>query len=516
MRSWHLQRALVLGLMAASFISQAPGQAVAPAQAPAARQAPAGAPVAPQISKGEAELDRIKVPPLPAFHPEEPQRIQLANGLVIFLQPDHELPLITGIARIRGGARSVPADKTGMMDIYGEVWRTGGTKARTGDQLDDYLEARAAKIETDATGDSTVISFNCLKADLDNVFAAFLELLREPAFRNDNLEIAKQQMYAIIARRNDDSGSIAQRESMKLAYGKDNPYARVPEYSTVAAVRRDDLLAWHSHYLQPGNIILGVVGDFDPKAMEAKLRQSFESWPKGAVAEKPAMDFTSAKAGYYFIDKEDVNQSSVHMVALGIRRDNPDYYAIQVMNEILGGGFSSRLFQVIRSKLALAYTVGGGVGASWDHPGVEQFSLGTKSATTAQAIRAVNEQLEGMLTGPPTTEEMKQAKDSILNSFIFNFDSREKVLVERMRYEFYGYPADFLERYRAGIEKVTVDDVMRVARKHIHPDQLAVLVVGNSGELGDQLKSLGQVTTIDITIPPPPGMPAGQPAAPGK
>ncbi|HMK31741.1 MAG TPA: pitrilysin family protein, partial [Terriglobales bacterium] len=477
---------------------------------------PAHTPAAPQISPGEAALDRIKVPPLPAFHPQEPQRVELANGLVIFLQPDHELPLITGIARIRGGARSVPADKTGMMDLYGEVWRTGGAKTRTGDQLDDYLEARAAKIETDALPDSTVITFNCLKPDLDNVFAAFLELLREPAFREDKLDVARQQMYSLIARRNDDTESIAGRESVKLAYGNDNPYARVAEYSTVAAVTREDLLAWHARYLQPGNLIIGMVGDFEPRAMEAKLRQTFESWPKAPVAEKPAIEFTPAKPGYYFVDKEDVNQSSVHLVGVGIRRDNPDYYAIQVMNEILGGGFSSRLFQEIRSKLALAYSVGGGVGSSWDHPGLKQFSLGTKSASTAQAIRAVRQELEGMVTRPPSADEMKQAKDAILNSFIFNFDSHEKVLLERMRYEFYGYPPDFLERYRAGIEKVAADDVTRVARKYLHPDELAVLIVGNSSELGDQLKGLGQVTNIDITIPPPPGMPAGQPAAPGK
>ena len=114
--------------------------------------------------------NKVQAPPLPAFTPAEPTRIQLKNGMVIFLQPDHELPLISAIARIRGGSVSEPADKTGLTDLYGDVWRTGGTKTKTGDQMDDFLEARAAKIETDNQSDSTTISLNCLKGDFDAVF----------------------------------------------------------------------------------------------------------------------------------------------------------------------------------------------------------------------------------------------------------------------------------------------------------------------------------------------------------
>lgn len=448
--------------------------------------------------------NKIQSPPLPAFTPPEPTRIQLANGMVIFLQPDHELPLISATARIRGGSISEPATKTGLTDIYGDVWRTGGTKTKTGDQMDDFLEARAAKIETDNESDSTTISLNCLKGDFDAVFDMYLDLLHNPEFREDKLQLSKQQMYTSISRRNDEVGSIVHRESLIIAYGKDNPYARVPEYATVAAVTRQDLLDWHQQYVFPNNIMFGITGDFDPQAMEARLRAAFESWPKGPAAQQPDIKFIEPKPGLYFIRKADVNQSSINMLDLGIERSNPDYYAVTVMNEIFGGGFSSRLFNNLRSGRGLAYAVGGGVGSGWDHPGLTNIEMQTKSGTTVEGIQGLDGEIDGLLKNAATPEELKRAKDDILNSFIFKFDTPEKVLHEKMSYEFYHYPLDFLERYRSEIEKVTAEDVARVARKYVRKNQLAVLVVGNDAEFDKPLSSLGPVQNVDIAIHPPP------------
>jgi len=467
-----------------------------------------------QASEQKSELSQIKIPPLPAFQPQEPKRIQLSNGMVVFLQEDHELPLVGGLMRIRGGSVYEPAEKTGLTDVYGTVWRTGGTKTKTGDQLDDFLEARAAKVETTANDDSTIISFDCLKGDFNDVFAVFNELLREPAFRPDKIELTKRQLFGIISRRNDEVDDIVRREAVKLAYGKENPYARIDEYATVAAVTREDLVSWHDKYTVPANIIFGVYGDFDAAQMEQLIRKTFESWPAGTRVEEPKIDFQSAKPGIYFVSKEDVNQSSIQLVGLGIERKNPDYYAVTVMNEILGGGFASRLFVNLRSKLGLAYSVGGGVGSSWDHPGMDNFAAATKSSTTKEMLEGLRHELKDLVVNPPTPAEMKRAKDSILNSFVFNFDSKQKVLSEKMRYQFYGYPLDFLETYRSQIEKVTIDDVNRVAKKYVHPENYPTLVVGNSAEIGNQLTSLGPVTPVDISIPPPPGRRA-QPGAPG-
>lgn len=448
---------------------------------------------------------KIPIPPLPAFHPQEPKRIELPNGMVIFLQEDHELPLIDGVARIRGGSRSVPADKTGLMDIYGEVWRTGGTKTETGDQLDDYLAVRAAKVETGASDDSTTISLSCLKGDFDDVFRVFVDLLRNPEFRADKIDIARKGEDDAISRRNDDPSDIAGRVSVQLGYGKDNPYARDPEYATVAAITRQDLIDWHDSHVHPNNIILGLVGDFDSAQLEAKLREAFGSWAKGPEVKEPDITFNPAKPGYYFVSKPDVNQSNIRVVELGIKRDNPDLYAVEVFDEAFGGGFASRLFRNIRTEQGLAYEVGGGIGTAFDHDGLVRMVMATKSGSTVQSIKAIYDQIDELKTHPITETEIKQAKDSILNSFVFNFDTPDKVLHERMAYEFYGYPSDFLEKYRAGIEKVTAGDVARIIPKYLHKDRLKVLVVGNAAEFDHPLSSLGPVTDVDITIPPPPG-----------
>ena len=447
---------------------------------------------------------QINIPKLPAFHPQEPKRIELPNGMVIFLQEDHELPLMDGTMRIRGGDRSEPANKTGMLDIYGDVWRTGGTKTQTGDQLDDYLEARAAKVETEDTADSTIISFSCLKGDFDDVFKAFNDVLRNPEFRADKIDIAKKQMDDGISRRNDDPSDIATRLEPKLAYGADNPYARNAEYATVAAVTRQDLVDWHKAHVHPNNIILGIVGDFDSAALEAKLRALYGSWQKGPAVTAPDITFHSAKPGYYLAKKTDVNQSTVAMLGVGIRRDNPDFYAVEVFNEAFGGGFSSRLFKDIRTLKGLAYGVGGGIGTSFDHPGMLRISTATKSESTIETISAIYEEIDKLKTDPISDSEIKLAKDSILNSFVFNYDTPEKVLREHMAYEFYGYPSDFLERFRTGIENGTKEDVARIVPMYLHKDQLAVLVVGNPEGFAKPLSTLGPVTDEDLTIPPMP------------
>ena len=447
---------------------------------------------------------QIPVPKLPAFHPSQPKRIVFPNGMVVFLQEDHELPTIDGIARIRGGERSVPTNKTGLTEIYGEVWRIGGTKSRTGDQLDDYLEQRAAKVETGGGIDSTNVSWTCLKEDFDDVFRVFEDLLKKPEFRPDKIGIAQKGMYDSISRRNDDPGQIAGREAAILVYGANNPYARVAEYRTVAAITRQDLVEWHDKYVHPNNIILGVVGDFDSAKMEARLREAFASWPKGPAAKDTEIMPDPAKPGYYQVDKTDVNQSTIEMVALGITRHTTDYFATSVLNEAFGGGFSSRLFNDIRTTRGLAYGVGGGVGAGWDHPGMLRLMVSTKSKTTIESIQALDEEIADLAKRPIDDEEIKRAKDAILNSFVFRFDSPAKVLREKMAYEFYGYPLDFLENFQKGIEGVTKEDVARVAAKYIHREQMAVLVVGNASEFDKPLSSLGTVTKLDIAIPPPP------------
>jgi zinc protease len=459
----------------------------------------------PDVTAQTRSVQGIPIPPLHPFTPQQPRRIELLNGMVVLLAENHELPLIEGIALVRGGSHDEPAIKTGLVDIYGEVWRTGGTSTKTGDQLDDFLEARAAKVETKSLSDATSITLSCLKDDFDKVFEIFIDVLQNPEFRPDKLEIARKRKYDTISRYNDRIEQIAEREAAKLAFGADNPYARSPENATVAAVTRMDLVAWHNMYVHPNNIILGISGDFDAGAMESKLRKVFESWPKGPSLPEDQVQYHSASPGYYFISKGDVNQSRILIVGLGIQRNNPDYCAVKVFNEAFGGGFSSRLFNDIRTKRGLAYGVSGAVGSNFGHLGILQIMLATGSHTTVEALRAVTEDIDNVTRHPITDDEVKQAKDSILNSLIFQLDSPNKILSERMTYEFYRYPADWLTNYESHIRKVTTADVNRVATKYLHRDQLAVLVVGDSKNFDEPLSTLGSVKEIRNTSPSQPG-----------
>jgi zinc protease len=456
----------------------------------------------------------IKTPPLHPLNMPQPKRVQLANGMVIFLMEDHELPLIRGNASIRGGGRDVAADKVGLATIYAESWRTGGTETKSGDQLDELLESRAARVETGADDDSSTVSINVLKGDFDTVFPIFVDLLQHPAFRQEKIDLAKTRLNSNISRRNDEPSGIANREAARLAYGPESTYSRRAEYATVAAVTRDDLLAFHKRFVHPNNIILGLVGDFDSAAMEKKLRAAFESWPKGPQASRTApTDINPAKPGLYFIGKDDVTQSNIAIVGPGIVRNNPDYYAVAVMNEVYGGGFSGRLMNQIRSKMGLAYAVGGGLGSAWDHPGIFRTSMGTKASTTIESVNALRNEITTLVEKPITADEVAAAKEAILNAYVFTLDSKQKMLAEQTRLEFYGYPADYYQRYAANIEKVTPADVERVAKKYINPNQLAVLVVGKEKDFEKPLSSLGSVQTIDVTIPEPGQKPGAKAAA---
>lgn len=470
----------------------------------------------------QTDWKNIKAPPLRDFKPQQPTRIQLDNGLTIYLQPNPELPLITLVGSIVGGSRDEPADKVGLTSLYAQTLRSGGVKSKTGDQVDDFLGARAATLRWDDEVDSVNLLANFHKNDFDEVTGLIIEMLASPQFQQDKLDLAKRQLTTGISRRNDDPMDIAEREAEKLALGANHPHARQVEYATVAAVTREDLLAWHRGRVHPNNMMLGIVGDFDATAMANKLRALFGGWPRGPQSLVANIPFVPTKPGLYFVNKDDVNQSSIRLVQLGTTRKNPDAYAIEVMNEILGGGFAARLFTNIRSKKALAYNVRGGVGLEWGYPALYRLAMGTASKNTVRAVQALYGEVNAMLKDrPPTADELSKAKEAILNSFVFKIDSKARVLRSRMNFDFYGYAPDYYDKYQAEIGKVTLDDVKRVAAKYLNPSGFAVLVVGKVADFDAPLSTLGlgPANALDITIPPPPAAPAAAPAqgpAPGQ
>ena len=450
------------------------------------------------------DYKHLKYPKLGDIEVPEVRQATLANGMRLFLLEDHELPLVNVSVMIRAGSVYEPAEKIGLASITGEVMRTGGTESRAGDEIDEELEAIAASVETGIGLNSGSASMSVLKGDLDKGLSILADVLMNPAFREDKIQLAKMQVGSSIARRNDSVGAVAGREFDKLIYGADSVYARHAEYATIGSITRDDLVDFHRKYFGPNNAMLAVWGDFNTKEMIEKIEQVFEKWDKIdlQLPRVPEVKYDFRKT-VNVVRKDDVNQSNVYMGHIGGLRSDPDFFSLIVMNKILGGGFTGRLFKNVRSREGLAYSVYGSYSANYDYPGEFYVGCQTKSEKTVYAIQAMLREVEKMKESEVTDEELALAKDSFLNSFVFNFDTKGEIVNRLMVYEYFGYPADFLLKTKANVEKVTKADVLRVARKHLHPDKLQILAVGRPDDFGQPLSVLGPVNEIDITIPPP-------------
>ncbi|BAZ90125.1 peptidase M16 domain-containing protein [Raphidiopsis curvata NIES-932] len=440
---------------------------------------------------------------LPGIKLPKYERFQLNNGLVVYLMEDHELPLVSGTTLIKTGSRWEAGDKVGLGDIVGSLMRIGGTNKHSPDQLNEILEQRAASVETDINESTGTASFESLTEDLETVFGLFAEVLREPAFAPEKLELIKTQIKGSIARRNDDSDNIASREFRKLIYGQNSPYARTIEYATLDKIQREDVINFYRQYFHPNNIILGIVGDFNSKKMRSLIQTKLGDWqpnPNIAKTKLPPVQQANLN-GLFFVNQPQLTQSSILMGHLGGKFNSPDYAALDVMNGVLNG-FGGRLFNEVRSRQGLAYSVYGLWNPRFDYPGMFIAGGQTRSDATVQFIKSIQSEIERIKKQPVTTKELRYAKESTLNSFVFNFQDPGQTLSRLMRYEYYGYPGDFLFRYQKAVRKTTAADVQRVAQKYLKPENLVTLVVGNQSAIQPPLTQLAsKITPIDITIP---------------
>ncbi|MFQ5789903.1 MAG: M16 family metallopeptidase [Acidobacteriota bacterium] len=448
----------------------------------------------------------LTYPPLRDVLVPEVRRLELPNGMVFFLLEDHTLPKVEGVVLIRTGDRFEPQDKVGLASMVGQVMRTGGTTTRKGEEIDRLLENVGAVVETSIGTSSARASLFTLKEHVPLVLEIAADILQNPAFPEGKIELAKVRERTAIARRNDNVAAIASREFSKLLYGPDHPYSRTTEYATISNITRDDLVQFHRRYFHPNHVLFGLWGDFSFQEIVPLLERLFGSWPRKEADLPPLPDVPTEWAGSVnFVSKPDVNQTSLRIGHPGGRRDDPDYFALRVMSEILGGGFSSRLFRRVRSELGLAYAVRASWSAAYDRPGSFIVSSSTKSASTLETTREILTEIRRITEAPVSADELRIAKDSILNSFVFNFDSTGEVVQRLMVYQYYGYPKDFLEKFKANIEGVTGEDILRAARAHVRPHRLIILAVGREEDFDQPLSTLGPVNTIDISIPPPEG-----------
>jgi zinc protease len=439
------------------------------------------------------KLNPIKMPDV--------KQVTLKNGLRLFLVEDKSLPTIDMRGMVYSGSVYEPAEKTGLAAITGEVLRSGGAGKLNGDQLDRELETMAASVETGINDESAYIQVSLLKENLDRVLALTADILRRPVFAQEKIDLAKVSQRAVISRRNDDIGSITNREFNKLIYGSQSPFSRQAEYATIDAISREDIVSFYKSYFHPDRMLLAVWGDFNAKLMVSKIEALFGDWPAVSTAkpELPVVNYQFANTVSY-IQKTDVNQSNIMLGHIGGLLDSPDFPSLIIMNRILS---FDRMFKTVRTNEGLAYSVWGNYGAGLHTPGVFSAGAQTKSESTVKALTLMLKEIKAISEEEVSDEELNRAKDQYINSYVFLFQSKAQVINRMLTYAYYGYPLDFAQQLFKKIESVSKADILKAARKNLKPDQLQILVVGKQEDFDQPLSTLGAVNTIDITIPVP-------------
>ncbi|MEY3276835.1 MAG: hypothetical protein RL153_2103 [Verrucomicrobiota bacterium] len=449
-------------------------------------------------------------PPNPASH-----RVQLASGPVAYLVPDRSLPLVTVTVLVRSGGYLDPVGKEGSAEFTAGLLVRGGMASKTAEQLEERLAFLAAALSS-GLGEETgsPVTLNLLSKDLPEGLALLREVLTAPRFQEDRFNLERDQALQGMKQRNDDSSSIQAMEARRLAYGTNFHGSRVLTADALNRLTPDDLRAFHRRWYHPANFVVSASGDFDRADMAARLEKLFADWPfKGDVTPPMPSDTQMAPGGVYVVNK-DVNQGRVAVMLPGVKRDDPDFPAITVMNDILGGGgFTSRLMNRVRSDEGLAYGAGSSFPGGIAYARAFQAGLSTKSRTVAYATRIVLDEMNRMANQPVTDEELNTAKRSFVDSFPGNFNTASKVAslfaADELTGRFAKQP-NYWSQWRSRIESVTRDDVSRVAKKHLHPDKAVILVVGQKEEIVkghpdhpvklEQLAS-GKVTELPLRDP---------------
>lgn len=450
-------------------------------------------------SEGAKIVSGFKFKPL-NFDPPKVDRVVLENGMILYLLEDHDLPLFNITARIRTGAVYEPLEKAGLASLTGYVMRNGGTLSMQADKMNEELEFMAASVETSIDRESGSVSLSTLKKDIDKGLKIFADVLMNPAFPEDKIRMRKDEVIESIRRENDNPAQIAGREFRKIMYDSKHPYNRKIEgtLESIEKITRDDMLAFHKKFFHPNNIILGISGDFNKEELIRKLNTAFAGWKKEEIRfpEVPKVEKRFEKAVYYVY--KDINQANVLMGHLGIHRKSPDYFPVMIMNFILGGGsFTARIPGRIRSDEGLAYSAYSVFQTSRDI-GMFIVSCQTKLESTNRAISIALEELDKIRKTPVDKDELAQAKETFMNQFIFRFTTSASIVGQKVDIEYEELPLNYLETYLDNVQAVTQEDVQRVARKYLHPDEIKVLVVGDKEKFDKPLDSFGKVNVIEL------------------
>ncbi|MBI4057002.1 MAG: insulinase family protein [Elusimicrobia bacterium] len=439
------------------------------------------------------------LPPTPEIQIRLPRsdRFVLDNGMVVYFMENHDLPLLHLKAMVHTGDVYDTPEKIGLASLMAIVQRSGGTKHYAPEQLDEELEYMAISMGTTMEEESGGLSLTSLSQHAEKAIDLFTEVLRFPVFDKGKLEIERNKTLEEIRRRNDEPRQIVRRESYRILYGPKHPYGWRPEISTINNISREDLLQFHRTYYHPNNTLLVVAGDISKQKLVQELNRTLGDWKKTEVklATVPPVKPETHKQVYLF--SKPINQASLRFIQFGLKRHDPDEFNLEVLNEILGGGFASRLFSRVRSRQGLAYSVGSRYTKPSDW-GSFFVTCGTKNESAVKAAREIFKNLDEIRQKPVAREELSYGKGSLMNSFVFNFTTPFNIAEQQANLEFYGYPSDYLETYLHHIKRVQSADLLRTAQKWIKPESMAIVVVGNPKKFDQPLTTLGPVKEMPL------------------
>ena len=421
---------------------------------------------------------------MPASAELTPKRTELDNGVVLLTSEQRALPMISIELLIDAGARYDGGGQEGLANLAARLL-TYGTKRRSALQISDALDFIGASLSTGCSENLASVSMTILKKDLSTGLALLAEALTQSTFPQEEIERQKQSIVASLKARDEEPGDIAERR-FAAALFPNSPYGRPVEgmESSVRAISQKNLREFYERYYRPNRTIMAVVGDVTAEEIDEALNQAFSSWKKGEPGGKPLVPSATGAPTSIRVNKE-LTQANIIMGHEGVTRGNPDYYAIQVMNNILGGGgFSSRVVDSIRNERGLAYSVYTYFNADKSH-GTFQFVMQTKNDSAREAMRIAREEIERIRRDPVSDQELNDAKDYLTGSFPLRLDTNRKVANFLAQVEFFQLGLEYPDRYGDFIRKVTREDVLRVAKRYLQPEKLITVVVGNQNKIGE-------------------------------
>ena len=414
-----------------------------------------------------------------------PNRSVLNNGLVLLTSEQRALPMVSIELLIDAGSRYDGANQEGLANLTAKLL-TYGTKRRTAVQISETLDFLGASLETSSGEDVASISLTILKKDLATGLELLADILTASAFPPAEIDRQKQEIIASIKAREEDPSAVAQR-TFAAALFPASPYGRLVEgtEASVKGLQQKSLKEFYARYYRSNRSIMAVVGDVSEQEISQALNQALRGWNKGEPSGQPLVPAKIGAPQLLRVNR-DLTQANIIMGHNGVPRGNPDYYAIQVMNYILGGGgFSSRVMDSIRNERGLAYSVYSYFSAEKSH-GSFQFVMQTKNETAQEAIRIAKEEIQRIREQPVSEQELNDAKDYLIGSFPLRFDTNRKVASFLAQVEFFQLGLDYPERYGDLIRKVSRADVQRVAKQYLQPEKLITVIVGNQRKIGEK------------------------------